>query len=70
MRKYKLVGAKEPEEWAWDENPIPNKEYTILELKKMHGSVVDVHYDSFEDIFENWEDEDWEENHGKWIEVL
>lgn len=66
MKRLKLEGSKEPEKWGWDENPKNGEVYTFDQLEKMYGKSDFL----IETIISTWEDEYWQESHGKWIEVL
>lgn len=65
MKRFKLVGAKEPEKWGWHKNPVNGVPYTFDELEEMYGESEWL----IETVISLWEDEEWDEYHGKWIEV-
>ena len=68
MKRYKIEGDNvKTDSWGWDKNPVLGVEYTFEELKEMYGK--EEYEQTFEDIFENWEDSEWEPRHGKWIVV-
>ena len=69
MKRYKLVDSEDTSSWGWKVNPIQNKLYTIEELREMYGEATEFYPHNIEYIIDTWIDEDWEEGHGKWIEV-
>ena len=69
MIRYKLVDSEDTSSWGWKVNPVQGKLYKIEELREMYGEATELYPHNIEYIIDTWLDEDWEKEHGRWIEV-